>query len=622
MRRSFLAFSLILLIPPAPAFSKEVYIPIAGSSSTVGNFRSDVRILNPSTTKDITIQAYLLPVGNRDNSGVSPSVVTVPKRQMIVLNDVVAMLGGQGLNAIRLTSADDFIATERVYALQGSTPACTITGTLGQDVPSLGTSAAKKAGVLLQLKTTTGNCSQGGVSSYRTNIGLVNPNTTAATVTLRLYDKANTLITGAPITIAPMGVLAPTNMVSGLFFSPGPSDLTDAWVSYTSTQPLFAYASLIDNCSGDPTFVAMSEDVSSATAKDIYFPTASATSAVKTDIRLFNASSTKDITVQAFVLPGGNRDNSGVTSQNITLPKRTMVVLNDALTTLGGADSSAIRLSSTDDFVATERVYGQRAPNTSCNIAGTLGQDVPAMPSSGAKKQGVLLQLKSMSGNCASGAASFQTNIGAVNPNTTAAKVTFRLYDKNNSVVATGPEITIPPRGVVAPTSMTGGFFFNSGAADLSDSWVSYSSDQPIISYASVIDLCTSDPSFVSMDEDNTTGTPVTNAKAFAVTVRSFAIEWSPSVTETNAIVVGDKVTVTITARDTTHGFELQSPDGQRLVSFSAINPGQTVSATFEVSKEGTYNFFCIKPDCGVSHSSMFGQFVAGKPSDPERPGY
>ena len=622
MRRSITALSLFLLCASLVS-AKDVLFPIAGSSNNVTSYRTDVRLFNPSTSKDITIQAYLLPVGNRDNSGVTPHTVSVSKRQMVSLNDVVTALGGADLNAIRLTSSDDFVATERVYAQQSPNGSCNIAGTVGQDVTAFDPAvAAKKQGVLLQLKTTTGDCGQNGVASFRTNIGVVNPNTATASVTFRLFDRNNNLVsTGSAITVPPMGVISPTNMASGLFFSPGAADLGDSWVSFTSDQALLVYASLIDNCTADATFIPLAEDAVSTGSKDIYFPTAGPS---KTDVRLFNPSSSKDITVQAFILPVGNHDNSSAASHPITVPKRQMVVLNDAVTTLGGTDLNALRLTSTDTFVANERVYSQQVTSGACNIAGTLGEDVAALDPSSAKKQGVMLQLKTSSGNCSQGSASFHSNIGVVNPNTTAANVTFRLYDKNNALISSGSAIALPPMAVIAPTNIGGGFFFTPGAADLSDAWVSYTSDQPIFTFASLVDTCTTDPMFIPMSEDTGGSASTSTLKAFSVTTHNFAIDWSPVLT-TGSIAPGDQVTLTISGRDQTHGFELDDPEGVPLIVLTGVPPGQVFTRTITFTKEGTYNYYCIVPTCGLGipgHSNMFGQFVVGKPSDDPNPRY
>jgi hypothetical protein len=239
MTRRSLAVVFAILIFTSSAFAKDVYLSITG---TVGNFRTDARIFNPSGTKDITIVASFLPVGNVNNNGVSSTSITIPKRQMRVLDDVVAaVFNTSGLGAIRLTSEDDFEATARIYAQVA-------TGTLGQFVPGLTPGQAMTKGVLLQLKSN---------AAFRTNIGLVSPVNNTTTVTFRLYDKNNALVsTGSPISVSPFGVIGPTNMAGGFFFNvPAGTDLSDAWVSYQANQPMFAYSSVIDNATTDPTFI-------------------------------------------------------------------------------------------------------------------------------------------------------------------------------------------------------------------------------------------------------------------------------------------------------------------------------------------------------------------------------
>src|SRR5438477_12513678 len=87
MRRFVILASLTILA--TAAFGKDAFLTIGGS---VGAFRTDARIFNPSTTKDITIQAYYLPVGNTDNSTVQPIIITVPKPERWLFDDVVSSL--------------------------------------------------------------------------------------------------------------------------------------------------------------------------------------------------------------------------------------------------------------------------------------------------------------------------------------------------------------------------------------------------------------------------------------------------------------------------------------------------------------------------------------------------
>jgi len=252
MRHRLLAFCAVaLLAAPLFAAGKDLYLSIGG---TTGSFHTDMRIFNPSTTKDIQVTAYLLAVGNADNSGAQTKVITVAKRQMLVYNDVLsALFNVGGLGGLRLKSDDDFIATQRIYSLAADG------STTGQFIPGLDNSSAKKKGVIIQLRNNGG---AGQVGTFRTNVGAVNPNAVAASVTWRLYDKNNNLVGQAMTeTMPPFAVKSPTSI--GAFATggvPASADLSDAWISYESDQPLFAYASIVDNATADGTLIPNFED--------------------------------------------------------------------------------------------------------------------------------------------------------------------------------------------------------------------------------------------------------------------------------------------------------------------------------------------------------------------------
>lgn len=340
-------------------------------------------------------------------------------------------------------------------------------------------------------------------------------------------------------------------------------------------------------------------------AKDVYLSIGGSVGAFRTDARIFNPSSSKDIQIQAWYLPVGNNDGSAVQPVTVTVPKRQMAVYDDVVSSLfKSSGTGAIRLSSTDDFVATQRIYAQAT-------GGTLGQFVPGLEVSTAKKAGVLIQLKS--------SAAFRTNIGVVNPNTVPASVTWRLYDKNNALVATGSPMTMPAYAVIGPTNMTGTLFFNPGTADLSDAWVGYTSDQAIFAYASVVDNGTTDPTFIPASED--TGAPASTpaaptARSFDVKLASFAITVTPAM---DSLKAGDQVTFHIQAIDPGHGFQLVDPDGAILIpDRSGPYPTGTIfDQTFKITVNGTYSYFCTHPTCGSGHNSMQGTFDVGTPTDP-----
>jgi len=315
-----------------------------------------------------------------------------------------------------------------------------------------------------------------------------------------------------------------------------------------------------------------------------------------TDARVLNPSFTKDIQITATFFA-----TDGTTAPG-TLPvtKRQMSILNDVTTQLFSTDKlGAIKFTSDDEFEVTSRIYA-------ITPAGTLGQFGPGLPQSAAKNRGALLQLRSTG-------SGFRTNIGAVNPNSSGASVTWTLYSKSNAVVGS-KTTTLAANGVLGPTNMAGGFFFDVGSADISDAWVSYSSDQPLLVYASVVDNGTTDQTFVPAVDDK--GVPPTipapTTKEFTVSLQDFSITFSPAPTN---IVKGDRVTLHIDA-DSPHTFRMFGPTGQIVAD---VGSGSS-DRSFTADVDGLYQYTCNNTSCGVGHVQMNGSFSVGKESE-EPPG-
>jgi plastocyanin len=346
-----------------------------------------------------------------------------------------------------------------------------------------------------------------------------------------------------------------------------------------------------------------------ASAKEVWLSIGGTTAGgtFRTDARIFNPSTTKDIQIQAWYLPVGNVDNTVVQPLSITVLKRQQVVYNDVVASLfhsGGL--GAIRLRSDDDFVATQRIYAVAA-------AGSLGQFVAGVDATGAKAKGVIIQLQQ--------GGAFRTNVGAANPNASVANVTFHLYDKNNAVVGTAKTIVLAPYGVIAPGGLAGYADGVPGNADLSDAWLSYSSDQPIVAYGSVIDGGTSDPTYVPAAED--TGVAIVNPTGnnFNVTTRSSTISISPVIGQ-GTLKPGDKVTFSFSGHDTTHGFRLVDPDGIVVVDVQVPPDAAVFERTVTLSAEGTYQYYCTITTCSTGHNNMQGTFPVGNASSEPPPRY
>ena len=177
--------------------------------------------------------------------------------------------------------------------------------------------------------------------------------------------------------------------------------------------------------------------------------------------------------------------------------------------------------------------------------------------------------------------------------NNATANLTWRLYDKNNNLVAVSTR-AMPAYAVVAPTNMTS--FFTPGSADITDAWVSFTSDQPIIAYASINDDVTTDPTYIPMLTDSGSGSSATG-KVFDVTLKSFQMTISPAITSTS-LKAGDKVTFRIqntTTDSVTHGFTLAAVTGGAVLIPSRLYPPGSgiIEQTWTVPAQGTYAYTC-----------------------------
>ncbi|HUP49966.1 MAG TPA: hypothetical protein VNA04_14360 [Thermoanaerobaculia bacterium] len=258
--------TLCALLFSISASAEERWILIAG---TVNEFHTDARVFNPSFEKDIVVTARFLPT-DTGNSGVitAPGTTfTVAKRSMHILNDVTsALFGTPALGAIQFDSPDPFEVTSRIYAQLPD-------GTLGQFGPGLPASAAKSKGAILQLKD---NGNPGEVGTFRTNIGVLNPGNAESVVSWTLYDRNNAAVAAGTTTLPPYGTTRAERMSGVRWFQPVPpagTDLSDAWVSFSATSPVLAYASVIDNGTTDQTFVPAVEDAGVAPSSPPSQPT-------------------------------------------------------------------------------------------------------------------------------------------------------------------------------------------------------------------------------------------------------------------------------------------------------------------------------------------------------------
>jgi hypothetical protein len=141
------------------------------------------------------------------------------------------------------------IASDRALVVSSRTFNAVAGGTFGAHLPGVtGTSAATpdRPGILPQLKKG---------AAVRTNVGLTNLGTEGVTVAIRLFAANGTGLGGEKLVAVPAGALV---QLDDVFASCGTGDAAIAWGRIevrTAGGRVFAYASVIDNATGDPTIV-------------------------------------------------------------------------------------------------------------------------------------------------------------------------------------------------------------------------------------------------------------------------------------------------------------------------------------------------------------------------------
>lgn len=247
MRKTLVAVLFGALFPVIAA-AKTMYVPAAAfTQGNAGTFwRTDLRIYNPSAEDSLSITLHFLPRGI-DGTNIPGQVFTVPKRGTLVLNNVVGTLAPfvvSGVGAIRLDSDTDrgypFVASSRTYTTSGSV---TRPGTYGQYVPALAPSDARATTALLQVTERP---------EFRTNAGVMNPGDAAVTLKFKLMATDGvTVLESSEQTVLPKSMNQWSLME--LF---GAVYVADATIVVEASAPVFTWASVVDNASGDAIFVS------------------------------------------------------------------------------------------------------------------------------------------------------------------------------------------------------------------------------------------------------------------------------------------------------------------------------------------------------------------------------
>lgn len=179
----------------------------------------------------------------------SVNVLDIPPRGTTLLRDVAnSLFTGQisGIGAMRIVSGGNLFANARIYDNQIAIGR----GTAGQSEPGMFRRDALQQGVLVGVGVEN-NPNGLNLPSYRTNVGFFNPNDNAATIAVELRDSNGAVLGTRLITL---GAWAHTQMLfmsTNSLFPDVSRRLATGSLYFLSGNPILAYASIVDNVSGD-----------------------------------------------------------------------------------------------------------------------------------------------------------------------------------------------------------------------------------------------------------------------------------------------------------------------------------------------------------------------------------
>jgi PKD repeat protein len=370
-------------------------VPVAAQTPGAGNtsWRTELNVFNAGSQAASIVLAYI-PSGG--GNAITRSLVLGPKQSKTYTNsllDLFDIASGAGALTLEATSAGgsaDLRVTSRTFTTGPD-------GTYGQAVPDV------RPDALQQTLYVTGITS---TDAYRTNIGLVNRETTPVNVNLTLYNAIGNTLATRNVTIAAgsfqqSGLAAYFPVVEG-----GSYEVLTMKIAAASQSAVSGYASVVDNRTQDPIYI---QAVPSTNGNAMVVPVVGRAPGAngtfwRSDVTLFNPTAA-GVTIAL-------RYNGA--TQQLALGGGDTVVLADVLSRFGQTSGSGtLQLSWTSGAgpVVTSRTY------TSVESGGTYGQSIDPVAAFGARMFVPGLRHDD----------DFRTNIGFVNGGNETENVTIVL---------------------------------------------------------------------------------------------------------------------------------------------------------------------------------------------------
>jgi CubicO group peptidase (beta-lactamase class C family) len=451
-------------LEPVGAAETEVWIPVVASAEgRAGSiWRSDVGLLNRSAlTNHVKLRLY------RSSAFFDHELELAPGENR-TLGDVMALFGKTGSGALRIFSSEPLTATSRTYNL---TPDGTFGQFLGSAAPTRGIETGESA-VLMQLQEN---------DAFRTNIGITNGWKRPAEIEVSLYDGHGAPVATISRTVPPERTI---QLNQPFLEFGGRMDIGTGYaiVHVQFGQHVFAYSSVVDNRSNDPTTIPMKVGAGSveqwvAAAAHV---AGEFDSQWRTDLYLLNRSSA---TATAEVRYRGD-DGTAETSVEVLEPGA-QLLLADVVSQLGADGGGSLQVFSDQPVLVSSRTYNS-------GDEGTFGQFLDGTSPAITARAGQTVWLPQLQQN-----DGFRTNIGLVNSGDIAASVRIALFDGDSTRLATRNRTLAPYERLQIQEP----FSRIAGRDDLDTAYASVTVEagEGIIAYGSVIDNATNDPTTLPM---------------------------------------------------------------------------------------------------------------------------
>jgi hypothetical protein len=445
-------------------------VPVAGHVQGVNGrmFLTDVQIENPG---DGPASAEL---SFQPSNGAAPAPIAMdlgPRETRNVSDAVLDLFGlSDSLGALRLDwtgSAAALRMTSRTYTRNDE-------GTLGQAAASFADSEDPRSPRFVTGLART--------DLFRTNVGAVNDSAEFESFQVVLRAASGAVVGESPIIGLAAGRQTQLS-IAELFPDAAGKGLTAEIRPLAGSRSPFAYAAVVDNLSGDPTFYPAAPP-----APALYLPAVARITGYNdtffsSEVSISNAAD--DVAWVQVSFLEHDRDNSRPTSVVLTIAPHQTLAIDDVLGSLFGLSETygALAVESSD---FAKLVVSARISTASATGPGTVGQQVDAIADEGFFARGSILGLRQDD--------EFRSNVGLFNPEPFGTTVALTLRLGDGSAIGEA-RVAVPPLGYVQRNlahlfpgvELPGGETLTLSI---------HSEDVDIFAFAAVIDNVSQDPTF------------------------------------------------------------------------------------------------------------------------------